>query len=69
MRRSFTVVTALVGMSLASSVALAQTITGLVSDNTGGILPGVTVDASSPALIEGNRVASRAWRRRSRIAA
>ena len=57
MRRSFTVVAALVGLSFASSVAVAQTITGLVSDNTGGILPGVTVDASSPALIEGNRVA------------
>ena len=32
-------------------------IIGEVTDNTGGILPGVTVEASSPALIEGSRVA------------
>lgn len=57
MRRSFTVVVALVGVSLASSAAMAQTIAGQVTDNTGGILPGVTVEATSPALIEGSRVA------------
>jgi hypothetical protein len=34
-------------------VASAQsTITGLVRDSSGGVLPGVTVEASSPALIE-----------------
>jgi hypothetical protein len=29
--------------------------TGVVSDGSGGVLPGVTVEASSPALIEGTR--------------
>lgn len=32
-------------------------ITGLVTDETGGVLPGVTVEATSPALIEGVRTA------------
>ncbi len=32
-------------------------ITGVVRDTSSGILPGVTVEATSPALIEGNRVA------------
>ena len=32
-------------------------IAGAVNDNTGGVLPGVTVEAASPALIEGSRVA------------
>jgi hypothetical protein len=37
--------------------ALAQSaISGRVTDNTGGVLPGVTVEAASPALIEGSRV-------------
>jgi len=31
---------------------------GVVKDATGGVLPGVTVEASSPALIEGARSAS-----------
>ena len=30
---------------------------GEVTDNTGGVLPGVTVEASSPVLIEGTRTA------------
>src|ERR1700684_874889 len=30
-------------------------IAGVVKDTTGAIMPGVTVDASSPALIEGTR--------------
>src|SRR5207244_3567885 len=30
---------------------------GIVKDSTGAILPGVTVEASSPALIEGRRSA------------
>lgn len=37
---------------LAPTLAMAQTIAGTVSDSTGGILPGVTVEARSPALIE-----------------
>src|ERR1700738_5343294 len=39
------------------SAALAQSgITGLVKDASGGILPGVTVEATSPALIEQARI-------------
>ena len=38
------------------SVSSAQgTIAGQITDSTGAILPGVTVEASSPALIEGSR--------------
>ena len=42
---------------LAPTAAFAQGISGQVTDNTGGLLPGVTVTASSPALIEGERIA------------
>ena len=47
-------------MLLLPAVAGAQQdsgIAGLVRDTTGGVLPGVTVEASSPALIEGVRAA------------
>ena len=45
-------------VALVPAAALAQsTITGEVTDNTGGILPGVTVEVASPVLIEGSRVA------------
>jgi len=37
--------------------ALAQSITGTVRDDSGAVLPGVTVEASSPALIEKNKSA------------
>ncbi|HEV3216149.1 MAG TPA: TonB-dependent receptor [Vicinamibacterales bacterium] len=41
------------GFVLLPSVALAQSeITGLVRDASGGVLPGVTVEATSPVLIE-----------------
>ncbi|RUA05355.1 MAG: hypothetical protein DSY84_00095, partial [Candidatus Neomarinimicrobiota bacterium] len=40
-----------VGAAAQSSIA------GEVTDNTGGVLPGVTVEASSPSLIGGARVA------------
>ena len=46
--------------ALAESLsAFAQTsaIAGVVRDTTGGVMPGVTVEASSPALIEKTRVA------------
>ena len=44
---------ALVGVVLLPVIASAQSsITGLVRDSSGGILPGVSVEASSPALIE-----------------
>jgi len=39
------------------SVVLAQAITGTVRDSSGAVLPGVTVEASSPALIEKTRTA------------
>ena len=45
----------LAGLVLAPSLALAQDeagIAGSVYDNTGGVLPGVTIEARSPALIE-----------------
>ena len=44
-------------MLLLPVAALAQTgaIAGSVADETGGVLPGVTVEAASPALIEGVR--------------
>src|SRR5438309_6108387 len=43
---------------LAPAAALAQaTITGTVKDTSGAVLPGVTVEAASPALIEKTRSA------------
>ena len=53
-RRSLVV---LVFLLAAPAAALAQTgsIAGEVTDETGGVLPGVTVEATSPALIEGVR--------------
>jgi hypothetical protein len=45
-----------VGLLLMSSTAMAQsTIAGRVVDNTGAVLPGTTVEATSPAIIEGTR--------------
>ena len=42
---------------LAPAVAVAQSsIAGSVTDDAGGVLPGVTVEASSDVLIEGSRV-------------
>lgn len=37
--------------------AQSSSISGVVSDTSGGVLPGVTVEASSPVLIEGTRSA------------
>ena len=49
---------ALLAVLLLPSTVFAQaTLTGTVRDNSGGILPGVTVEASSPALIEKVRTA------------
>ena len=43
-------------LALFPGVAAAQsTISGVVADASGGVLPGVTVEASSPALIEKTR--------------
>ena len=55
------IVVAAVGSCLLAPYVWAQVpgsgITGIVRDTSGGVLPGVTVDASSPALIEGVRTA------------
>ena len=40
---------------LAPTVATAQSLAGVVKDTSGAVLPGVTVEASSPALIERTR--------------
>ncbi len=50
---------ALCAVALAPVHLMAQgsSIVGVVTDTTGAILPGVTVEASSPALIEGTRTA------------
>ena len=43
-----------VWLAVVPAAAYAQaSITGVVRDNTGGVLPGVTVEAASPALNEG----------------
>ena len=43
----------------APAAAFAQSaLAGVVKDTTGAVLPGVTVEASSPALIEGSRTAT-----------
>src|SRR5687767_11649714 len=47
----------LIGLLLPTSAAAQSTIAGLVTDTTGSILPGVTVEAASPALIEKVRTA------------
>ncbi len=49
--------TALLLLVVTQSTAWAQTIAGTVRDATGGVLPGVTVEASSPSLIEKTRSA------------
>src|SRR5437867_531737 len=48
---------ALAGLLLLPGLAAAQgaSIAGVVKDSTGAILPGVTVEARSPALIEASR--------------
>src|SRR5688572_2407690 len=51
------VVVAVVLLVLAPALAYAQAaITGVVKDASGAVLPGVTVEAASPALIEKVRV-------------
>jgi hypothetical protein len=54
------VVSVLVSVLALAPSTYAQTgsaIAGIVRDSSGGVLPGVTVEASSPALIEGTRSA------------
>jgi hypothetical protein len=45
-------VLAILALLLVPPVAHAQAIAGVVTDDSGAVLPGVTVEASSPALIE-----------------
>ena len=48
----------LTGLHLLSAAAFAQaTIAGVVRDSSGAVLPGVTVEATSPALTEKVRTA------------
>src|SRR5438093_11416409 len=46
------VLLALVVAVMVPSLATAQSITGVVRDTSGAVLPGVTVEAASPVLIE-----------------
>ena len=59
MRRVFTCsILATIGLVMLGAPAQAQSaIAGVVRDTSGGVLPGVTVEASSPVLIEGVRTA------------
>src|SRR5947209_20583172 len=41
-----------IGAVLVATAAQAQTIAGTVRDTSGAVMPGVTVEAASPALIE-----------------
>src|SRR5262245_28940172 len=53
MRRLMGIVSVVALAVFVPSVAFAQaTITGTVKDTSGAVLPGVTVEAASPALIE-----------------
>src|SRR5262245_44416727 len=57
MIRLFAVVVVLVSLSIAATTAWAQgssaaSISGAVKDASGAVLPGVTVEATSPVLIE-----------------
>jgi hypothetical protein len=51
MRRLRGLLIALVGVLPIPSLASAQSLAGAVRDTSGAVLPGVTVEASSPALI------------------
>jgi hypothetical protein len=53
----FNGVVGLASLLLTASVADAQAIGGRVTDSSGGVLPGVTVEVRSPALIEQSRSA------------
>jgi hypothetical protein len=47
----------LLALPFVASAQQGSGIAGAVRDDTGGVLPGVTVEVTSPALIEGSRVA------------
>src|SRR5678810_701896 len=50
-------VIAIVAVLLPAAAFAQSSITGVVRDASGGVLPGVSVEASSPALIEGSKTA------------
>src|SRR5512145_2368972 len=57
-RRGSLLFVALAALLVLPSAALAQSaMTGIVKDTSGGVLPGVTVEASSEALIEKSKAA------------
>ena len=56
MHRLFRGILVVIGLVLVPSAAFAQaSIVGIARDASGAVLPGVTVEASSPALIEKTR--------------
>ena len=55
-RHAFTAIAALLIIPVAAQAQTLASITGVARDTSGGVLPGVTVEASSPALIEKVRV-------------
>src|SRR5204862_5215815 len=57
LRLMFVVLAAMVPGTLLAQQSGQSAIAGVVKDSTGGVLPGVTVEASSPALIEKSRTA------------
>ena len=57
MSRNIALAALLVIVPFTASAQQTGAIAGEVADDTGGVLPGVTVEASSPALIEGVRTA------------
>jgi hypothetical protein len=57
MRTALKCLTLLVTVFLPATAFAQATLTGTVRDGSGGVLPGVTVEASSPALIEKTRSA------------
>ena len=50
--RSHLALLAVAFVMIVPALAAAQSIAGVVRDSSGAVLPGVTVEASSPALIE-----------------
>ena len=55
MHRLFTGILVAAGVLIPAAAFAQASIVGTVRDASGGVLPGVTVEASSPALIEKTR--------------
>jgi hypothetical protein len=57
-RRDLRILLVLASLLLLPAIASAQSaIVGLLTDDSGAVLPGVTVEATSPVMIEGSRSA------------